>query len=393
MTKLSNAAKKSTKLSLNLSKRIVLDASDKPVTKIALDASDKPVTLTMDKAPDQTFSEEVATGNMMGEGAPDFEREVEETAPENVQSDPMAPYSHHMVKLSYVFDGMELDVGRIFRGWEASQEAHTRANDKTGPKVPVAIRCATSNELFFTVYPVKGARNVSIVSDTRQTSTRTVTKVGMSEEEKARIEAERQRKEEERLAKIEREKEEALNKARQKAEGKRQKLLIEVASNISEISQIVNKGDTRFEILLSLKEQVESLAIGISSADLDKLKTYSDNMVKLAQTSKDLAKAFKSTARHPKIDSDAYNNFLLLTREIGATCKELNHEHNLRSGLTNANFGWKQIALDMEKKFTYRLIAMGRQCQVAEKKGLSEAMRLIDRDLEIPAGWVDISRF
>jgi hypothetical protein len=337
MTKLSNAAKKSSKLSLNLSKRVVLDASDKPVTRIALDASDKPVTLTMDKAPDQTFSEEIATGNMMGEGAPDFEKEIEETAPENVQSDPMAPYSHHMVKLSYVFDGMELDVGRIFRGWEASQEAHTRANDKTGPKVPVAIRCATSNELFFTVYPVKGARTVSIVSDNRQTSTRTVTKVGMSEEEKARIEAERQRKEEERAAKAWDAMVDAAEKENEKFNAKREKEIKEMAAKF--------------------------------------------------------AKAQAKLMRHPKIDSDAYNNFLLLTREIGATCKELNHEHNLRSGLTNANFGWKQIALDMEKKFTYRLIAMGRQCQVAEKKGLSEAMRLIDRDLEIPAGWVDISRF
>jgi hypothetical protein len=275
---------------------------------------------------------------MMGEGAPDFEKEEEEQAnPENVQSDPMAPYAHHMVKLAYVFDGMELDVGRIFRGWDASKEAHDRANDKTGPKVPVAIRCATSGELLYTAYPVKGARNVSVVSGNRPAATRTVASTGMSEEEKARIEAERQRKEEGRAAKAWDAMVDQAEKDNAKFDAKREKEIKEMAAK--------------------------------------------------------LAKAQAKLMRHPKTDSDAYNNFLLLTREIGATCKELNHEHNMRSGLTTANFGWKQIALDMEKKFTYRLIAMGRQCQVAEKKGLSEAMRLIDRDIEIPVGWVDISRF
>lgn len=337
MTKLSNA-KKSTKIALNLSKRIVLDASDQTVTKIALDASDKPVIRSLDSAPDQTFSEEHATASMMGEGAPDFEKEEETVQTEESQTvDPMAPYAHHMVKLAYVFDGMELDVGRIFRGWEASKEAHDRANEKTGPKVPVAIRCATSGELLFTAYPVKGARNVSVVSGTRQTSTRPVANTGMSEEEKARIEAERQRKEEERQRKLKEAEEARQRKEEEKAQKKRDKEIREMAAK--------------------------------------------------------LAKAQKKLARHPSIDSDAYQNFLLFTREIGATCKELNHEHNMRSGLTTANFGWKQIAVRMEKEYSYRLIAMGRQCQVSEKKGLSEAMRLIDRDVEIPVGWVDISRF
>jgi hypothetical protein len=131
----------------------------------------------------------------------------------------------------------------------------------------------------------------------------------------------------------------------------------------------------------------------VDAAEKDNAKFDAQREKQIKEMAAKLAKAQAKLMRHPKIDSDAYNNFLLLRRENGATCKELNHEHNMRSGLGNANFGWKQIALDMEKKFTYRLIAMGRQCQVAEKKGLSEAMRLIDRDMEIPAGWVDISRF
>jgi hypothetical protein len=346
MTKLSNAKKNvktveintvdpvADKIALNLSKRVALDASDKPVTRIALDASDL-------RANNHSFagcmadysleSSVVDLVNFATSGASDKSGTYIEPV------DPMAPYAHHMVKLSYVFDGMELDVGRIFRGWDASKEAQIRANDKTGPKVPVAIKCATSGDLLVTVYPEKGARNVSVVSGTRPATTRTVATSGMSEEEKARKEEERQRKEEERAAKAWDAMVDAAEKDNAKFDQRKEKELKELAAKY--------------------------------------------------------AKAQAKLARHPKVDSDAYNNFLLLRREIGATCKELNHEHNVRSGRTDANFGWKQIALDMEKKFTYRLIAMGRQCQVAEKKGLSEAMRLIDRDIEIPAGWVDISRF
>lgn len=366
MTKLSNA-KKTNKLSLNLSKRVALDASD--VSFSDMTTSEILDTLKGDEAEAfETFVSSVGQGETVVRTALDasdlrsnehslagidVDYSLENNAVDLVNFassavsenggtviepvDPMAPYAHHMVKLSYVFDGMELDMGRIFRGWDASKEAHDRANDAKGPKVPVAIRCATSNELFFTAYPVKGARNVSVVSGTRQTSTRTVANAGMSEEEKARKEEERQRKEEERAAKAWDAMVDAAEKENAKFDAQREKQIKEMAAK--------------------------------------------------------LAKAQAKLMRHPKTDSDAYNNFLLLTREIGATCKELNHEHNVRSGLNNANFGWKQIALDMEKKFTYRLIAMGRQCQVAEKKGLSEAMRLIDRDLEIPAGWVDISRF
>jgi hypothetical protein len=349
MTKLSNAKKNvksvqtveintvdvaAEQVASTLVKRIALDASDQTVTKIALDASDLRANNHSFAGCEIDYSIESTVVDLVNFARP----AVSENGGTFIEMpDPMAPYAHHMVKLSYVFDGMELDLGRIFRGWDASKEAEIRANDKTGPKVPVAIRCATSNELFFTVYPVKGARTVSVVPDNRQTSTRTVTKVGMSEEEKARIEAERVRKEEERAAKAWDAMVDAAEKDNAKFDAQREKQIKEMAAK--------------------------------------------------------LAKAQAKLMRHPKIDSDAYNNFLLLRRENGATCKELNHEHNMRSGLSNANFGWKQIALDMEKKFTYRLIAMGRQCQVAEKKGLSEAMRLIDRDMEIPAGWVDISRF
>jgi hypothetical protein len=325
MTKLSNAKKSTKVVEINTVDVAANKIAATLVNRIALDASDLNANV-------HSFADwqDYSLESTLDSGAT-VQTEESQTV------DPMAPYAHHMVKLSYVFDGMELDMGRIFRGWDASKEAHDRANDAKGPKVPVAIRCATSNELFFTAHPMKGARNVSVVSGNRPASTRTVASAGMSEEAKARIEAERQRKEEARLQKLREEEEARKRKEEEKAQKARDKAIREMAAK--------------------------------------------------------LAKAQAKLMRHPKTDSDAYNNFLLLTREIGATCKELNHEHNMRSGLTTANFGWKQIALDMEKKFTYRLIAMGRQCQVAEKKGLSEAMRLIDRDLEIPAGWVDISRF
>ena len=131
----------------------------------------------------------------------------------------------------------------------------------------------------------------------------------------------------------------------------------------------------------------------VDAAEKDNAKFDAQREKQVREMAKKLAKAMEKMRRHPKEDTEAYQNYLLLTEESGATCKELNNAHNIRNGTTTANFGWKQIALDMEKKFSLRLIATGRQCQVSDKKGLSEAMRLIDRDLDIPAGWVDISRF
>lgn len=341
MTKLSNAKKSVQTVEINtvdvaadtvaatLIKRIALDASDKPVTRTALDASDLRANVHSFAGIYADYSLESTVLDLYNFAG---------SSPENGSTyiDPMAVHGDLPVKMAYVFDGMELPMNVIIKAYDASVEAAKRANDPKGPKVAVAIYCATTDTLLFTVEPTKGARKVSVISGTRQTSTRTVTS-GMTEEQRKAQEEARQRKEEERAAKAWDAMVDAAEKDNAKFDAQREKLIREMATK--------------------------------------------------------LAKAQAKLMRHPKIDSDAYNNFLLLTREIGATCKELNHEHNVRSGLTNANFGWKQIALDMEKKFTYRLIAMGRQCQVAEKKGLSEAMRLIDRDIEIPAGWVDISRF
>ena len=359
MTKLSNAKKNvksvqtveintvdvaADKVASTLVNRIALDASDKPVIRIALDASDKPVTRYIDSAPDQAFSEEIATGAMVGEGAPDFERETEESQTEESQTvDPMAPYAHHMVKLSYVFDGMELDMGRIFRGWDASKEAHDRANDAKGPKVPVAIRCATSNELFFTAYPAKGARNVSVVSGTRQTSTRTVASAGMSEEQKARIEAERQRKEEERLLKKWLADFDAATKDNAKFDAKREKEIREMAAK--------------------------------------------------------LAKAQEKLRNSPKEGTDNFEQFKLFSEEHGLTCMEGNHAMNVIKNRSDSNYGWKQKGKDFAEDYNKVLIGQFRVCAVAyaktgkTDKSMKEAMRLVDKSYDengnvvIPNGW------
>lgn len=338
MTKLSNATK-GNKLSLNLSKRIALDASDKPVIRTALDASDL-------RANDHSFAG-VEVDYALESNVIDLVTFASPATSENGGTviepvDPMAPYAHHMVKLSYVFDGMELDMGRIFRGWDASKEAHDRANDAKGPKVPVAIRCATSNELFFTAYPAKGARNVSVVSGTRQTNTRTV-KAGMSEEERQRIEAERQRKEEERLRKIREAEEARQRKEEEKAQKARDKAIREEAARI--------------------------------------------------------AKAQEKLRNMPKEGTDNFEIFKLFTDENGLTCMEGNNAMNVLKSRNDSNYGWKQKGKDFVDDHNKVLIGKYRVCAIAyaktgvTDKSMKEAMRLVDRSYDengnvvIPDGW------
>lgn len=341
MTKLSNAKKSTKVVEINT----VDVAADKVaatlVKRIALDASDKPVTRSLDSVPDQTYSEEHATANMIGEGAPDFEVEQEEQ--ENVQSDPMAPYAHHMVKLSYVFDGMELDMGRIFRGWDASKEAHDRANDAKGPKVPVAIRCATSNELFFTAYPAKGARTVSVVSGTRQTSTRPVASAGMTEEQKARIEAEKKRKEEERAARA-------------------------------------------WDAM-------------VDQAEKDNAKFDKQREKEVREMAAKLAKAQAALRNAPKEGTDNFEQFNLFSDENGLTCMEGNHAMNVIKNRSDSNYGWKQKGKDFAEDYNKVLIGQFRICAIAyaktgkTDKSMKEAMRLVDKSYDengnviIPNGW------
>ena len=349
MTKLSNA-KKNVKLSLPMTKeietvdvaadtvantlvnRIALDASDKPVIRIALDAS-----------------ELNATAHSFAGVEIDYSLESTLDVGETVQTeesqtvDPMAPYADRMVKLSYSFEvmGMELDI-KMVKGLIASETAHEFANAKDGPKQPVTIRCATSGELLFTAYPVKGVRNVTVVSGTRQTNTRTV-KAGMSEEEKARIEAERQRKEEERLRKIREAEEARLRKEEEKAQKARDKAIREEMARI--------------------------------------------------------AKAQEKLRNAPKEGTDNFEQFKLFSDENGLTCMEGNHAMNVIKNRNDSNYGWKQKGKDFAEDYNKVLIGKYRVCAIAYAKtgkldkSMKEAMRLVDKSYDesgnvvIPDGW------
>lgn len=355
MTKLSNAKKNvksvqtveintvdvaADKVASTLVNRIALDASDKPVTRTALDASDL-------RANDHSFAG-VEVDYALESTVVDLVNFCRSAVSENGGTyiepvDPMAPYAHHMVKLSYVFDGMELDMGRIFRGWDASKEAHDRANDAKGPKVPVAIRCATSNELFFTAYPAKGARNVSVVSGTRQTSTRTVTSAGTTEEQRKAQEEARKRKEEERAAK-------AWDAMVDQAE----------------------KDNAKFDI----KRDKE-----------------------LKEMAAKLAKAQAKLRNAPKEGTDNFEQFKLFSEEHGLTCMEGNHAMNVIKNRNDSNYGWKQKGKDFAEDFNKVLIGQFRVCAVAyaktgkTDKSMKEAMRLVDKSYDennnvvIPNGW------
>ncbi len=257
---------------------------------------------------------------------------------EDIPVDPMAPYADRTVKMSYRFDGgYELPMNRLFKGSDASVEAANRANDPTGPKVSVVIYDATTDQELTTVYPVAGARSVRVVTGNRSTATTTRTvKAGMSEEERQRIEAEKQRKEEERQRKARETEEARQRKEEEKAQKARDKAAKEEAKRI--------------------------------------------------------AKALKKTAKHPETGTELYEYYLLFTREQGATCKEMNHYRNVRLGVTNSNGGWRQAADKLEAAYGLLLIGQGRQCEVSDKRGLSEAMRLIDRSEKVPANWINISK-
>jgi len=339
MTKLSNAKK-----TVSQAAEIILtdSAADKVaatlIKRTALDASDKPVVRTALDASDLRANDHAFADWQ--------DYSLESTVPDvgatpapvaaPVESDPLAPYANEQVKLSYMLPGLMLDIGTLYLGSQARDKAIEFANN---PRVreTVGIFCATSGTLIMKVLPMskgKAAPATPRQTSTRQTSAVVDTRTILTEEEKAWL----------------RDYDAAVKEDK-------------------ELDAFYAKWHKDYAAAVKANEKFDQ------------------------ETAARLAKLLKATIRHPDPSSDAYQNFLLLTREIGATCKELNHEHNMRSGRDNANFGWRQIADKMEKDFGMLLIGQGRQCNVSTKRGLSDAFRLIDRDAEIPSGWINISKF
>lgn len=297
-----------------------------------------------------------ASQDMVSEGAPDFDREVseetEETQPEFI--DPMSVHGSLPVKLAYVFENMELDTNRIYLASDASVEAANRANDRSGPRVPVIIRCATTGKELHTVYPSKGneARKVTVVSGNRPAQRQTKTRqTGPSAEER-----------------------------------ELQQWLTDYNAAVKEN----NRRDAAWDAMIDAAER--------DNAKFDKQRDKA-----IRDEAARIAKAMEKRRNHPKTDTEAYQNWLLLTAEDGATCKELNHAYDVRhigEDKAKANFGWRQTADQMEKQYSMVLIGKGRQCNVSEKRGLSEAMRLIERKpredglpgIYVPDGWILISK-
>lgn len=292
-------------------KRVALDASDLNANKYAFAGIEADYSL-------ESILEEV--------------EQAEETKPEFI--DPMAVHGTLPVKLAYVFENMELDTNRIYLASDASMEAASRANDRSGPRVPVIIRCATTGKELHTV--VSGNRPA-----TRQT---TVRQTGPSAEER-----------------------------------ELQQWLADYNTAVKEN----NRWDATWDAMVDAAER--------DNAKFDKARDKA-----IREEAARIAKAMEKMRNHPKTDTEAYQNWLLLTAEDGATCKELNHAYDVRhigEGKAKANFGWRQTADQMEKQYGMLLIGKGRQCNVSEKRGLSEAMRLIERGTEIPDGWINISKW
>ncbi len=329
-------AKSETFVSLAKAPRKVRDASDtvvnmgtRPVKRTAVDISDLRANDHAFAGIDADYSLESMVPDVGATPAP-------VAAP--VESDPLAPYANEQVKLSYMLQGMTLDIGTLYLGSQARDKATEFANNKRikDSNLAVGIFCATSGTLIMKVLPMskgKAAPATPRQTSPRQTSTVVDNRIILTEEEKAWL----------------RDYDAAVQEDK-------------------ELDAFYAKWHKDYAAAVKANEKFDQ------------------------ETAARLAKLLKATMRHPDPSSKEYQDWLILTSEEGGTCVELNHNRDVLFGGPKANFGWRQKADRMEEQFNMLLIGQGRQCKVSMKRGLSDAFRLIPREDAIPAGWINISK-
>jgi hypothetical protein len=108
-----------------------------------------------------------------------------------------------------------------------------------------------------------------------------------------------------------------------------------------------------------------------------------------------LAKALAATRNAPEEGTEQHFQFIMFTREQGATPKEQNYSWNARNPGKIANFGWKQIAQGFVRKYAGHVLLQGsRPCEASASEGKSfigPAFRIIKEGETIPAGWYAIA--
>jgi hypothetical protein len=328
---------------------VALDAADAVAAtltrRVALDASDKPVNLEKS----ETFNPGLSIHAFSDFSDYALESSLEKpdiTLPAPPAFiDPLAPYAEDLVKLSYLIPGMTLDIGTLYLGKVARDKAVEFANN---PKVreKVGIFCATTGTKITEVLPMaKGASKVTskAVATPRQTS-KADSRIVLTEEEKAWL---------------------------------------------ADYDAAISEDKEREKARKALEAYYAKWHADYNAAVKANEKFDQERAARLA-------KIMKANRRHPDPASKEYQDWLIFTSEDGGTCVELNHNRDVLYGhemTQKANFGWRQKADSLEKAHNMLLIGKGRQCKVSTKRGISDAFRLIPREDAIPEGWFNISKF
>jgi hypothetical protein len=253
-----------------------------------------------------------------------------------VEADLLAPYAGKQVTLSYYIGkdpdtGKELEYGTVMVSGETAREAAIKLANTN--KLPVVIRCADTGTKIYTQGSVKGAKA------TRTTSAGVKAAKGDNADEIAR-------------------KEEAARV----------------------------KHDNRMN---ALQDEAEKMNAAFDASQ-------AKNKAKLiAETAANLAKALAALRTAPEKWTENAAIFDSLKKDIGATCKELNFEHDERNGnpYGTSNRGWKQIAQKLALSYNHQLFQSVRPCNRSTSKNivLVSAFKLVSEGEEGGAGWHNIT--
>ena len=264
-----------------------------------------------------------------------------------VVADLLAPYFGKSVTMSYQLgidpatnQMAEMGFGGIVDGKDAKRLATAAAN-KT--KLPVVLKCADTQKVIFVQFKDGGAKSTATRVARVSGGTTAMVAKGATPEEIA------ERQEAARIA------------AEQAAEAARIK-----AEEIAEAARV-------------------KAALAAQKAE-DKA---------LAEISKNAAKALKANRTAPDFGTDNYAIFESLKKVEGATCKELNFEHDERNGnpYGTSNRGWKQIAQKLAITCNHDLHQSVRDCNHTTSVHviLTPAFKLVSKGEEGGAGWYNIT--
>lgn len=265
-------------------------------------------------------------------------------SPAPVVQDLLAPYFGKSVTLAYHV-GIDPATGKnIEMGFDTVDGSAARAIATANAKkhnLPVVIRCAENGALVYTQGKEVTSKGTSVARVTSGATVKTA-KGATPEEIAAREEAARVKAEE------------AAAAAKAKAE----------------------------------QEAAAAAAKAAKAAAAARAK-------QIAENAKNAAKVLKATRTAPDAGTDNAAIFESLKKDIGATCKELNFEHDERNGnpYGTSNRGWKQIAVKLALTCNQEIYQSVRVCNRTTSVNilLMPAFKLVSKGENAGPGWTNIT--